>query len=53
MGALGGLYRKTQDTNVGACRLYLSAGCQVRENVPRAYKEHPEDVLTVWRLELG
>ena len=44
---------ETQDTNVAACRLYLSVGCRVRELGQPVYKEHSEDVLIVWRLGLS
>jgi ribosomal protein S18 acetylase RimI-like enzyme len=44
---------ETQDTNVAACRLYVSAGCKIQEVRHGAYKEYPQEVLIVWRLDLS
>jgi GNAT superfamily N-acetyltransferase len=44
---------ETQDTNLAACRLYLSAGCIVRSIVPGAYLEYPDDILIVFSLALS
>jgi ribosomal protein S18 acetylase RimI-like enzyme len=43
---------ETQDTNVAACRLYLSCGFTVRSLQPGAYAEWRDDILVVFRRAL-